>query len=197
MRNILQVGKALVFQNDSAFDVFIQEATCEISSYAEHNYSFEGVVTGFPNWRKVIRPVNPKLEIREVIFNPPATIVYWQDGSKTVVKCQDGDEYSKEIGLAMCIAKKALGNSGNFNEVFKRWIPVDEITVDEITVDEMRERLEYFCEKRKCSECPLHYPVCRCGCGTFFDISDYHEGGNMTNDEIRDAYKIVFGNKKG
>lgn len=61
--------------------------------------------------------------IKKVIFNDPATIVFWEDGDKTIVKCQDGDEYSKETGLAMCIAKKALGNKGNFNDVFKEWIP--------------------------------------------------------------------------
>ena len=61
--------------------------------------------------------------IEKVIFNKPATIVFWADGDKTVVKCQDGDTYSKEVGLAMCIAKKALGNKGNFNDVFKEWIP--------------------------------------------------------------------------
>ena len=60
--------------------------------------------------------------IKQVIFNNPATIVIWDDGSKTVVKCQQGDTYSEELGLAMCIAKKYLGNKGNFNEVFKTWI---------------------------------------------------------------------------
>lgn len=60
--------------------------------------------------------------IKEVIFNKPATIVKWNDGTKTVVKCQPGDEYSRETGLAMCIAKKYLGNKGNFNEVFKKFI---------------------------------------------------------------------------
>ena len=60
--------------------------------------------------------------IQKVIFNDPATVVIWEDGSKTVVKCQPNDEYSKETGLAMCIAKKYLGNKGNFNEVFKQFI---------------------------------------------------------------------------
>lgn len=64
-------------------------------------------------------------EIKNVIFNDPATIVLWGDGTKTVVKCQDDDFYSEEIGLALCIAKKALGNKGNFNNVFKKWIPED------------------------------------------------------------------------
>ena len=61
--------------------------------------------------------------IDDVIYNGPATIVMWADGDKTVVKCQDGDTFSKETGLAMAISKKALGNKGRFNEVFKRWIP--------------------------------------------------------------------------
>jgi hypothetical protein len=62
-------------------------------------------------------------DIRDVIFNDPATIVLWADGTKTVVKCQEDDVYSEEVGLALCFAKKALGNKGNFNEVFKKWIP--------------------------------------------------------------------------
>ena len=82
--------------------------------------------------------------IRRVIFNNPATIVFWNDGEKTVVRCMDNVEvrekvihgrkkkfmvpmpsenYSKEIGLAMCIAKKAYGNTGTFNDVFKAFIP--------------------------------------------------------------------------
>ena len=61
--------------------------------------------------------------INKVIFNNPATIVIWNDGTKTTVKCSERDEYSEEVGLAMCISKKALGNKGNFNEVFKKHIP--------------------------------------------------------------------------
>jgi|GEM_PF-3182095 len=61
-------------------------------------------------------------KIKKVIFNNPATIVLWQDGTKTVVICQEGDTYSKELGLAMCISKKALGNKGNFNDIFKEWV---------------------------------------------------------------------------
>lgn len=52
--------------------------------------------------------------IKEVIFNDPATIVYWEDGTKTVVKAHD-DEFSKEHGLAMAIARKYFnGNRGSF-----------------------------------------------------------------------------------
>lgn len=65
-------------------------------------------------------------KIKKVIFNEPATIVIWSDNTKTIVKCQEGDTYSKELGLAMCIAKKYLGNKSNFNNEFKKWIPKEE-----------------------------------------------------------------------
>lgn len=69
--------------------------------------------------------LNKKIpDIENVIFNDPATIVFWADGTKTVVKCQrqDGDTYSKETGLAMAIVKKACGNKSNYNNIFARWL---------------------------------------------------------------------------
>ena len=60
--------------------------------------------------------------ISRVIFNEPATIVFWDDGEKTVVKCQNDEPYDKEKGLALCYMKKALGNKSNFNNVFKQFI---------------------------------------------------------------------------
>lgn len=83
--------------------------------------------------------------IEKVLFQNPATIVYWTDGAKTVVNCMvdkaetkekivDGkkvtvrrarkcDTYSEEIGLAMAIVKKYFGNEGNYNNVFRKFIP--------------------------------------------------------------------------
>lgn len=73
-----------------------------------------------------------------------ATIVFWSDGTKTVVNCMDNvetkkkivdgkeviirkprkcDTYSKEAGLAMAIVKKWAGNNGNYNNIFRKFIP--------------------------------------------------------------------------
>ena len=69
---------------------------------------------------------NPNLvEIKNVVFNPPATIVFWADNSKTVVKAKN-ETFDPEKGLAMAIAKKALGNKGNYYETFKKWLPKTE-----------------------------------------------------------------------
>lgn len=60
-------------------------------------------------------------EIKNVIFNDPATIVFWTDGTKTVVKCQEGDIFDPEKGLTMAIAKKVYGNKGSYCNVIKKW----------------------------------------------------------------------------
>ena len=65
-----------------------------------------------------------KSPIEKVIFNDSATIVCWTDGTKTVVKCNDGDTYSPERGLLMAIAKKFLGgNAGRYNNELRKWLP--------------------------------------------------------------------------
>ena len=61
-------------------------------------------------------------KIKKVIFNAPATIVIWRDDTKTVVKCQEGETYDKEKGLALCLAKKALGNRYDYYDIFKKWL---------------------------------------------------------------------------
>lgn len=84
-------------------------------------------------------PVLKKLrlipDIKNVIFNPPATIIFWEDGTKTVVKCSEYDDFDPEKGMAMAIAKKAIGEGNNYYPEIKKWTknydynPVDKITL--------------------------------------------------------------------
>lgn len=62
--------------------------------------------------------------IKKVIFNGPATIVIWVDGSKTVVKCAEGDGYSKFSGLAIAMCKRMYGK--DFKWIFNHFIPKEE-----------------------------------------------------------------------
>lgn len=71
---------------------------------------------------------NRMFRIKKVIFDGPATIIMWEDNTKTVVKCQEGDVYSKEAGMALCFMKKALGNKSNFNNTFDKWIEEEKPT---------------------------------------------------------------------
>ena len=89
------------------------------------------------NYRYTVeKTYNLRTNIKKVIFNNPATIVFWSDGSKTVVKAHN-DDYDPEKGLAMAIAKKALGNEGNYYKVFKKWLPKEDSS------EEIRDRTCY------------------------------------------------------
>lgn len=60
--------------------------------------------------------------IKRVIFNPPATIVYWSDCTKTVVKCNVNDIFDPEKGLAMAIAKRCAGNTRAYYAEIRHWV---------------------------------------------------------------------------
>ena len=86
------------------------------------------------NWRIRSSALYPRCEgkktasatntaaIKDVIFAPPATIVYWSDGSKTVVKCSEKDVFDPEKGLAMAIAKRCGGNKGSYYREIQNWV---------------------------------------------------------------------------
>ena len=61
------------------------------------------------------------LTIKKVIYNPPATIILWNDGTKTTSKCEYGDVYSKEMGFMLCVLKKKYGNK-KFHDMLKQYV---------------------------------------------------------------------------
>lgn len=82
-----------------------------------------------------------KPRIQKVIFNNPATIILWTDGTKTVVKCQPGDIYDKEKGFAMAYLKKLLGNDNTFNKEINKWVD-EENAWDMVTKKHIVEDIE-------------------------------------------------------
>lgn len=65
-------------------------------------------------------------DIEKVIFNFPATVVYFTDGDKVVVKITDDDEFQPEVGLAMAIVKKMFGSRGAYKKFIDHYLPKDE-----------------------------------------------------------------------
>lgn len=49
-------------------------------------------------------------DIDRVLFNDPATIVFWKDKTKTVVKCHPEDTFDEEIGFMCCYLKRVLSS---------------------------------------------------------------------------------------
>lgn len=47
-------------------------------------------------------------KVKRVVYHEPATIVFWTDDTKTVVKCIDGQPYEKYAGFCAAVTKKIL-----------------------------------------------------------------------------------------
>ena len=59
-------------------------------------------------------------EVKKLIFHDPATIVYWKDGSKTVVKCMDGTPFNEYYGFVCALAKKIYGSNSAIDREIKK-----------------------------------------------------------------------------
>ena len=59
--------------------------------------------------------------IKNVIFNNPCTIILWNDGTKTIVRCE-GEEFDAEKAIAMAFMKRAMGNKGSYYNTIRKWL---------------------------------------------------------------------------
>lgn len=93
--------------------------------------------------------------IKDVKFSGPATIVFWTDGTKTVVKCRKGDKFDPEKGIAMACAKKLMGNEDGYHrEIAKYAKPVKKSEPPEDT-EELRFIVSSSCRTfNGCETCP-------------------------------------------
>ena len=62
------------------------------------------------------------LNIKKVVFNPPATIVIFNDGTKSVVKCGEGEKFDPEVGFAMVMMKEMFESRSGFKKFIKKFI---------------------------------------------------------------------------
>ena len=85
---------------------------------------------------KYLNVIKNEFTIRKVIFNNPATIVFLDDDTKTVVKCGKRDTFDCEKGIAMAIAKKALGNTKDYYKEIKKFLPKEEERKKSLVSDE-------------------------------------------------------------
>lgn len=76
----------------------------------EENYIVNDTKATVDYWAWVPRP-----QIEKVIINNPATIIFWSDHTKTMVKAPSKRKYDVEKGISMCIAKKFLSKKEYHN----------------------------------------------------------------------------------
>lgn len=60
----------------------------------------------------------PKVD--RIIFNNPATIVFWKDGTKTVVKVAEDGEFNVYWGFCAALAEKVFGSNHAVKSIIRR-----------------------------------------------------------------------------
>ena len=125
--NVLTYGSSkLLFPNSNYLQMTIHEGLNDKTTDGTKDYCEAlNIIQEYATKEKESKCNMSKLnlvQIKNVVFNPPATIVFWADNSKTVVKAEN-ETFDPEKGLAMAIAKKALGNKGNITRRSRNGCP--------------------------------------------------------------------------
>lgn len=92
---------------------------------------------------------NNLIYIEKVIYNKPAVIVVWSDGTKTRSTCDKEDIWNPELGLMLCVMKKVMGQDFT-SKLYRDWaIQIDssdivnnESTAKTITLKDVRRNLK-------------------------------------------------------
>ena len=103
----------------SATRISIPVDSISANSLSGGSISGGSISAQFQNGSEIVWGVTPP-KINKVIHNKPATIVFWEDGTKTIVKAQDED-YDAEKGIAMAYVKKIHQNKGSYFNDIKKW----------------------------------------------------------------------------
>ena len=98
-----------------------------INEKAPKNYSYAYPMREITNAVLIQAPRRPTANVKIIINEKKkTTVAIWGDGSKTVVKCQPGDEFDAEKGIAMCFVKRSFNNRGCYNDWMREVISANE-----------------------------------------------------------------------
>lgn len=108
--HILRASYAKYFNRyfNDAITVSIEDLNKE---YLVNNHQF-GLISAPRCNNKTNRLFSCLPRITTIYYNEPHTAVKWDDGTTTVVGCAEGEDFSKELGLAVAIAKKYYESLG-------------------------------------------------------------------------------------
>lgn len=117
--------------------------------------------------------------ITKVVINVPATIVFWSDGTKTVVKCNDREVFDSEKGVAMAIAKKFLPKQykrelkSMRNEALAKWADAKRKADDKLEKKKQKKETE-----KRCWNCKYEsVSICDLPCRNCYTARDLRKTG--------------------
>lgn len=64
------------------------------------------------------KPRQP-ITVDHIFYDDVATVVFWTDGTKTVVKCAEGTPYDEYSAFCIALAKKIYGNNSALKRAIK------------------------------------------------------------------------------
>ena len=98
-----QILKKVFEQEDKIKEELeVEKAAAELKKVQERNKRLRGL-------------------IEKVTFSGPVTVVKWNDGTITRVRCAEGEIYDQEKGLLAAMAKKLYENTNIFVEELAYW----------------------------------------------------------------------------
>lgn len=95
--------------------------------------------------------------VKKIMHNGPATIVFWEDNTKTVVRLKEGDRYDPYAAFTAAVTKRLYGKTMKISEIVDRYskdlkkIDIPETPPRELTVEELKaaaEKLGYRVSKK-------------------------------------------------
>lgn len=114
--------------NDRSSTGIHRDDTCGILSYICERQGEEMPTGDFERLPLAIngdcihyKPISDDIDVKNVIFNPPVTVVLWTDGTKTISRCSEDDSYEERTGFLVCVAKKLFGNGTRYRKVMKKF----------------------------------------------------------------------------
>lgn len=133
---------ALLKEEGDISDGFIEPLEAlELVEPNTNIYEFENKVAETKNFYS--------LNVSKIIFNPPATIVFWEDGTKTVVKCAAEDEFSEYYGFLAALGKKVYENNSQIKKLIDKKAEWPENKKDKkdipgVSADALADAFEYL-----------------------------------------------------
>lgn len=82
--------------------------------YKTKTYTYDELL--IPSAMKKYEPEFITLDVDRIVFNDPATIVFWADGTKTIVKRSPKEKPNKYNAFCAAVTKRIFGNNSQIRK---------------------------------------------------------------------------------
>lgn len=130
--NEWQVTELVIYPTNGTFDLVQSKARPEFKFKRPGLQGLQGRVHPEGEWPEPDYNVVPDQDqdqehvspfaIKNIIFSNPCTIVFWEDGTKTIVRCGETEYFDPEKGIAMALMRKVYGPRHSYMKVLGPYI---------------------------------------------------------------------------